>query len=265
MTSSVHDTSGKLLVVIPTLNEVATIGIAINGVLGQGADVLVVDDGSDDGTVELVESFTKANPTRVALLARDQKMGLGKAYCDGFAWGLAHGYGALGEMDADLSHNPDVVEAFLIGLEGFDVIIGSRYVPGGRTLHWPLSRHVLSRGAGIYVRMLTGIPVADPTAGFRAYRREVIETIGLDSIETNGYAFQVEMALKSWLAGYQILEVPIVFTERQYGVSKMSFAITKEAIIKVLTWIPLSLWGLRKQAANKVRYRRFVPTTNDNL
>ena len=252
-------TNGALLI-IPTLNEVDTIATAINGALPSGCDVLVVDDGSTDGTLAVVDELAMANPNRVFSLRRTTKQGLAAAYRDGFKWGLHAGYDAFREMDADLSHDPAVLPALLHGLTAFDLVIGSRYVPGGRTVNWPLKRQLLSRMGGLYVRLLTGLPLADPTAGFRFYRREVIEYIDLDHIEANGYAFQIEMALRTWLAGYRILEVPITFKDRTYGVSKMNQNIITEALVKVARWAPRSLFGLRRQRPNRAtRIRRTHP------
>lgn len=235
------------LVVIPSLNEVATIGEAIEGALAAQCDVLVVDDGSTDGTLAVVDTLIAAHPNRVFTLCRTEKRGLAAAYRDGFAWGLEAGYEALGEMDADLSHDPRVIPALLHGLEAFDLVIGSRYTKDGQTKDWPIHRKALSRLGGIYVRALTALPVQDPTAGYRFYRRQVIETIDINTIETNGYAFQIEMALRTWLSGYRILEVPITFKDRTYGESKMNQAIIKEALIKVAKWVPKSMFGRRRQ------------------
>ncbi|WP_336249827.1 polyprenol monophosphomannose synthase [Stomatohabitans albus] len=251
-------TTGALLI-IPTLNEVDNIAQAITGALASGCDVLVVDDGSTDGTLDVVDDLAATHPNRIFSLRRTTKQGLAAAYRDGFRWGLHAGYRAFGEMDADLSHNPAVIPALLHGLTAFDLVIGSRYVPGGRTINWPLKRRLLSRMGGLYVRLLTGLPVADPTAGFRFYRREVIEYIDLDRIEANGYAFQIEMAIRTWLAGFHILEVPITFKDRTAGESKMSQHIVVEALIKVARWAPRSLFGLRRQRGRHLRLRRAHP------
>lgn len=252
-------TTGALLI-IPTLNEVDNIATAIAGALEAGCDVLIVDDGSTDGTLAVIDDLAETHPNRIFSLRRTTKQGLAAAYRDGFKWGLNAGYDAFGEMDADLSHNPAVIPALLHGLKAFDLVIGSRYVPGGATKNWPLKRQLLSRMGGLYVRILTGLPVADPTAGFRFYRREVIEYIDLDQIEANGYAFQIEMALRTWLAGFRILEVPITFKDRTHGESKMNQSIVVEALWKVATWAPRSLFGLRRQRPSRtLRIRRSHP------
>lgn len=251
-------TNGALLI-IPTLNEVDNIAQAIEGAMASGCDVLIVDDGSQDGTLAVVDDLANRYPNRIFSLRRTEKHGLAAAYRDGFKWGLHAGYDAFGEMDADLSHNPAVIPALLHGLKAFDLVIGSRYVPGGGTKNWPFKRRFLSRMGGVYVRLLTGLPVADPTAGFRFYRREVIDYIDLDRIEANGYAFQIEMALRTWLAGFHILEVPITFQDRMAGESKMDQSIIVEALIKVAKWAPRSLFGLRRKRGKEMRIRRSHP------
>ncbi len=238
----------RSLFVIPTLDEGPTIEKAVSGVLDAGADVLVVDDGSTDDTRDIVRRIAAARPG-VHLLERGRKMGLGTAYRDGFAWGLERGYDALGEMDGDLSHNPADVPHLMAGIRMADLAIGSRYVVGGGVEDWPLSRRVLSRGGNAYVRIWTGVGVRDATAGFRLYRREVLEAIELDTVRSDGYAFQIEMALRTWWAGFDILEVPITFTERREGASKMSRAIVAEALWRV------PLWALRRRRARPARRR----------
>lgn len=223
------------LVVIPTVNEAPTIEKAISGARASNTDVLVVDDGSTDETLEVVERMMSVDDG-VHLLARGRRLGLGSAYREGLRWGLDRGYDHLGEMDADLSHDPADLPRLLSGLRIADLAIGSRYVTGGGVVDWPLSRRVLSRGGNAYVRAWTGLPVRDATAGYRVYRREVLESIDLESIKSDGYAFQIEMALRTWLLGFDILEVPIVFTERQVGASKMSKAIVAEALWRVPLW-----------------------------
>jgi glycosyltransferase involved in cell wall biosynthesis len=207
----------------------------VNGVLDAGADVLVVDDGSSDDTCDIVEGLALGRDG-VHLMQRGRKLGLGSAYRDGFRWGLRRGYAALGEMDADLSHDPSDIPHLMAGIRMADLAIGSRYVPGGAVVDWPLSRKVLSRGGNLYVRALTGLRVHDATAGFRLYRRQVLQTIDLERVRSEGYAFQIEMALLTRRAGFEILEVPITFTERQEGASKMSRAIVAEALWRVPGW-----------------------------
>jgi len=204
--------------------------------LAQPFDILVVDDGSPDGTADLVRAQQAEYPKRVHLLERSGKLGLGTAYIAGFEWGLEHGYDYICEMDADFSHNP----ADLIRLReacaqsGADVAVGSRYVKGGKVVNWPWDRIFLSYGASIYVRMITWMPVKDPTAGFVCYRKEVLKAIDLKKIRFIGYAFQIEMKFAARQLGFSIQEVPITFVDRVEGVSKMSSNIIKEAVTGVL-------------------------------
>lgn len=236
----------KALVVIPTYNELATLERAVCGVLDadRRADVLVVDDGSPDGTGRLADELAERS-ARVTVRHRTGKGGLGSAYRAGFRDGLARGFDALVEMDADLSHPVSRVPALLDALDCADLAIGSRYVDGGRVEGWPLSRLLLSRGGNRYIRAWTGLPVRDATAGFRAYRRGVLEELDLSTITCEGYAFQLEMTLRAWQAGARIAEVPITFTEREEGASKMSRAIVAEALWRVAGWG----WQMRTGAA----------------
>ncbi len=226
-----HDT----LVVVPTLDEVATIEKALSGVLAAGADALVVDDGSRDGTRDVVRRLVTTSPG-IHLMDRGERLGLGSAYREGLGWGLAQGYASLGEMDADLSHDPADLVRLRDALRVADLAIGSRYVTGGDVVDWPRRRRWLSRAGNTYVWLWTGLPVRDATAGYRMYRRRVLEAIDLGSIQADGYAFQVEMALRTWLAGYDVLEVPITFTERREGASKMNSSIVREALWRVPRW-----------------------------
>ncbi len=221
--------------VVPTLNEDASVEKVLSGVLDTGADVLVVDDGSQDQTVPIVERVAASRPG-VHLMQRGRKLGLGSAYRDGFRWGMRRGYDVFGEMDADLSHDPGSLPDLIAGLEVADLVIGSRYVAGGAVEAWPVSRRWLSQGGNAYVRLWTGLPVRDCTAGFRLYHREVIQAIDMALVHSEGYAFQIEMGLRTWRLGFDILEVPITFTERQEGVSKMSKAIVAEALWRVPMW-----------------------------
>jgi dolichol-phosphate mannosyltransferase len=236
----------RALVVIPTYNEAESVVEVIDQVLAADprVDVLVVDDGSPDGTAKLVLDRGEGEP-RVQLMERSGKQGLGAAYRAGFGWGLERGYDALVEMDADLSHPPDRLPALLDGLAGADLVIGSRYVPGGRTVNWSRLREAISRGGNAYVRLALGMPVHDSTAGYRAYRREVLEALGVDTVHSNGYSFQVEMVHKTWQEGFAVTEVPITFTERASGVSKMSRQIVAEALLRVARW---ALTGGRRRA-----------------
>ena len=227
------------LVCVPSYNERATVARVVAGVLAAApqAHVLVIDDGSPDGTAGVVKGVAADEP-RVHLLERAQKAGLGAAYRAGFAWGLARGYDAFGEMDADLSHDPADVPRLLTALGNADVVIGSRYVPGGAVVDWPARRELLSRGGNRYVHLLTGLPVADATAGFRCYRRAVLEVLDPATLKSEGYGFQIETALRAWRLGFRIVEAPITFTERQEGASKMSRSIVLEAVVRA------ALWGL---------------------
>jgi dolichol-phosphate mannosyltransferase len=236
----------RALVVIPTFNEAESVVEVLDRVLEAEprVDVLVVDDGSPDGTAELVQKRAQGEP-RVHLMERSGKQGLGAAYRAGFGWGLERGYDALVEMDADLSHPPDRLPALLDGLATADLVIGSRYVPGGRTVNWSRAREAISRVGNTYVRLALRVPVHDATAGYRAYRREVLEELPVEAVRSNGYCFQVEMVHKAWQEGFAVAEVPITFTERASGVSKMSRQIVAEALLRVAQW---ALTGGRRRA-----------------
>ena len=231
---------------IPTYNEAESVVEVLDRVLQAEprADVLVVDDGSPDGTAKLVLDRAEDGP-RVHLLQRSGKQGLGAAYRAGFGWGLERGYDALVEMDADLSHPPDRLPALLDGLATADLVIGSRYVPGGRTVNWSRTREAISRAGNAYVRLALRVPVHDCTAGYRAYRREVLEELRVEAVRSNGYCFQVEMVHRAWQEGFGVAEVPITFTERASGVSKMSRQIVAEALLRVTQW---ALTGGRRRA-----------------
>jgi dolichol-phosphate mannosyltransferase len=225
----------RTLVIIPTYNEKENIERFIPLVLEQdpSLEVLVVDDNSPDGTAGLVQKLMQSNP-RIHLLQRSGKLGLGTAYIAGFKWGLDRGYDYFQEIDADFSHDPRELPNFLMAIREHDLVIGSRYKDGIRVVNWPLSRLVLSKGAALYVRIVTGLPVADPTGGFKCFRRAVLEAIDLDSIKSNGYAFQVEMSYRAWMRGFKIHEIPITFADRFAGKSKMSGGIIREALVVVL-------------------------------
>jgi dolichol-phosphate mannosyltransferase len=221
----------RALVIIPTYNEKENIRSVVELVLSQAPnlDVLVVDDNSPDGTAAIVSDMGKADP-RVNLMSRAGKLGLGTAYIAGFKWGLSKGYNYLIEMDADFSHDPREIPNMLKAIQQADLILGSRYIDGVRVVNWPMSRLLLSKGASYYVRIITGLPVHDPTGGFKCFRRRVLEAIELDTVRSNGYAFQIEMSYKAWMKGFRVREIPITFADRYAGQSKMSGHIVREAL-----------------------------------
>jgi dolichol-phosphate mannosyltransferase len=225
------------LVVIPTYNEARTIERLLDAVLLQavGADILVVDDGSPDGTGALVLAHP-AHGTRLHLLDRDRKEGLGAAYRAGFAWAHRRGYEQIVQMDADFSHPPERIPALLEALEHADVAIGSRYVDGGAVENWPWTRRLISKGGNTYVRMVLGLSVHDATAGFRAFRADALLRLGARESASNGYSFQIENAWRACRIGLRIEEVPITFTDRTEGSSKMTGSIVREALVRVLAW-----------------------------
>ncbi len=227
------------IVIIPTYNEKENIAAIINKVfsLGQGYHVLVIDDGSPDGTAAIVRELMFIYPDQLFLEERKGKLGLGTAYIYGFKWSLDKGYQYIFEMDADFSHNPEDLERLYNACkkEGGDVSIGSRYVPGGKTENWPLDRQLYSKGGAFYTKLITWMPVNDPTAGFVCYKRIVLETINFDMIRFVGYAFQIEMKFAAWKLGFKIKEVAITFVDRKIGVSKMSKGIIKEGVLGVLS------------------------------
>jgi dolichol-phosphate mannosyltransferase len=227
----------RTLVVVPTYNERATIAEVVARTLAAPVDVdlLVVDDDSPDGTGRLADRLASEHP-EVRVLHRQGKGGLGAAYRAGLGQGLAEGYDVLVEMDADLSHDPGQLPDLVGATRDADLVIGSRYIPGGRIENWPRHRLALSSWGNAYVRLVTGIPVRDATSGFRAYRREVLEEIGLAELRSDGYSFQLETALLTWRAGFTISEVPITFVERRAGASKISRSIVVEALWRVLGW-----------------------------
>ncbi len=227
----------KKIVVIPTYNEILNVKKIIEAVLAlpEQFDVLVVDDNSPDGTATAVEEMSARYPERVFLEKRQGKSGLGTAYVHGFRWALTNGYDYIFEMDADFSHDPkDLSRLYQTCLEGADVAIGSRYVKGVNVVNWPLNRVLLSYFASIYVRLITGMKIFDTTAGFIGYQRHVLENIPLDKIKFVGYAFQIEMKYRAYCKNFRITEIPIIFTDRIYGESKMSGGIIKEAVLGVL-------------------------------
>ena len=226
-----------VLVVIPTYNERENLGPILDRLHKAlpDVDVLVVDDGSPDGTGELADERAAANE-RVHVLHRTEKAGLGAAYIAGFRWGLAREYNTIVEMDADGSHAPEDLPRLLDAVGDADLAIGSRYVPGGSVVNWPLKRQVLSRGANVYSQVALGMRVRDITAGFRAYRRPVLEKLALDEVNSHGYCFQIDLTLRTADAGFEIVEVPITFTEREIGESKMDGSIIREAFLRVAKW-----------------------------
>lgn len=227
----------KKIVLIPTYNEKENITAILHAVLGLSSDfhVLIIDDNSPDGTASIVESLMGKFLNRLFLLKRPGKQGLGTAYILGFKWALDHNYDYIFEMDADFSHNPNDLDRLLQACEkGADVAIGSRYVKGGETENWPIDRKIYSLGGSAYTRIITGMPIKDPTAGFVCYKNEVLANINLDAIKFIGYAFQIEMKFAAWKLGYKIKEVPITFVDRKIGTSKMSKGIIKEAMLGVL-------------------------------
>ncbi|MYR05594.1 glycosyltransferase [Gordonia sp. SID5947] len=243
----------RALVVIPTFNERENLPAIVTRLHAAlpGTHVLVVDDSSPDGTGDVAESIAAQDPgRRVHVLHRTEKDGLGKAYLAGFAWGLAREYAVIIEMDADGSHAPEQLGRLLEAVNaGADLVIGSRYVPGGKLVNWPRRREMLSRGANTYARLALGARVHDITAGFRAYRRTVLEKIDLGSVESAGYCFQIDLAWRAVRAGFDVREVPITFTEREIGESKMSGGVMTEAFLMVARWgltSRMERLGLRK-------------------
>jgi dolichol-phosphate mannosyltransferase len=224
----------RLLVIVPTLNERDNLPELARAILDApiGAELLVVDDNSPDGTGKLADELAAKHP-EVHVIHRAEKNGLGRAYIAGFKWALERGYDFVFEMDGDFSHNPDDIPALLEAAKDADLVLGSRYINGIRIINWPLSRLMLSKSAAKYVQWITGMPFTDPTGGYKCFRRRSLEVIGLDAVRSNGYSFQIELTHKLWRQGYRIVEVPIIFTEREHGHSKMSGHIVREALIMV--------------------------------
>jgi dolichol-phosphate mannosyltransferase len=229
---------GERLVIIPTYNEIENIERMISRVmlLEPAFNVLVVDDGSPDGTADAVKKMQRDHDGRLHILERSGKLGLGTAYITGFHWALENGYKFIFEMDADFSHNPDdLVHLYNACVNGADLAIGSRYVSGVNVVNWPMGRVLISYFASVYVRLITRMKIKDSTAGFKCYRRKVLETINLEKIRFKGYAFQIEMKFTAWKHGFKLTEVPIIFTDRREGQSKMSGKIVYEAVWGVIT------------------------------
>jgi dolichol-phosphate mannosyltransferase len=231
---------GKPLVIIPTYNEIENITNIIREILSfeREIDILIVDDNSPDGTGQEADRLATIHP-QVNVLHRPAKMGLGKAYIDGFKWGLERNYEYLCEMDADFSHNPKDLFRLIDHMGRCDVCVGSRYIENAGVINWPIWREILSKSASFFVRVVTGMPVYDTTAGFKCFKNTVLRSISLDSIHSDGYSFQIEMHYKAWKAGFKILEIPIIFADRYAGRSKISRRIVIEAffIVWKLRWL----------------------------
>ena len=242
------------VVIIPTYNEKENISDILEAIfaLQQNFHVLVIDDGSPDGTADIVKELIDKYPGLLFLEQRKGKLGLGTAYIHGFKWAIEKEYNFIFEMDADFSHNPKDLQRLYEACkyQGADLALGSRYVKGGGNVNWPRERVLLSKGASIYTRIITWMPVRDPTAGFVCYRREVLETIDLNEIHFTGYAFQIEMKFAAWKLGFTLKEVPIIFQDRTSGVSKMNKGIVKEGILGVLN---LRWQSLFKNYRNRVK------------
>lgn len=226
--------SEKSLIIIPTYNEAENAPKIISEILDEykNVDVLVVDDNSPDGTADCIESLSRNNP-KVMLIKRDKKRGLGTAYITGFKYALQHNYEYIFEMDSDHSHDPKEIKNFLEKIKENDLVIGSRYITGVNVVNWPMRRLLLSYFANIYTRIITGLPIKDATSGYKCFRRKVLESINLDNIKSNGYAFQIEMNFKAFRKNFRIGEIPIIFVDRYAGSSKMSKKIVREAIFMV--------------------------------
>ena len=248
------------LVIIPTYNESENVKPVLHAILSMELDfhVLVVDDNSPDGTAALVREMQKNYPGQLFLQVREGKQGLGTAYIYGFKWAIDKGYRYIFEMDADFSHNPkDLERLYQACVQNADVVVGSRYVKGGKTVNWSRYRNVLSKGGALYTRILTWMPVKDPTAGFICYRKEVLETINFDQINFVGYAFQIEMKFAAWKLGFKVIEIPITFVDRKFGTSKMNKNIVKEGILGV---IKIQWQSMFKNYRRKVR-NTFISTS----
>jgi len=234
----------KALVIIPTYDEKENLPLIVPDILARDIrlSILVVDDNSPDGTGRLADEMAEAN-ARVHVLHRPSKEGLGRAYLAGFKWALERDYDRIFEMDADFSHNPKYLPDFLRTSENADLVLGSRYISGVNVVNWPMGRLLLSYYANVYARVVTGLPVRDSTGGFKCWRRDVLKAIDLDSVHSNGYAFQIEMSFRAWKKGFRIREIPIVFTDREQGHSKMSKHIVREAVWMVPKLRLMSILG----------------------
>ena len=254
------------LVIIPTYNEKENISNILHAIfnLNDGFHVLVIDDGSPDGTAQIVLELIPKFSGKIFIEERTGKLGLGTAYIHGFKWAIEKGYQFIFEIDADFSHNPNDLPKLYNACknEGADVAVGSRYIKGGGVVNWPTNRIALSKGASLYTRMITWMPVKDPTAGFVCYKKEVLETINLDEIRFVGYAFQIEMKFAAWKLGFKVKEVPIIFQDRTYGVSKMNKGIVKEGILGVLKLRWNSMFKNYRKRVKKNDTLKAVPLNN---
>ena len=245
----------KTLVVVPTYNERENIPPLAQRLLNLPVpvDLLVVDDNSPDGTGKIADELAAKHP-QIHVLHRTVKDGLGRAYIAGFQWALERGYDFIFELDGDFSHNPDDIPMFLKAAETADLVLGSRYSNGVRVVNWPLKRLILSRSAGIYVRIITGMTFSDPTGGYKCFRRRALQALNLEAVRSNGYSFQIELTHKLWRQGMKVVEVPIVFTDREHGQSKMSGHIVREALFMV--------WRLWLQNGCRRWPRKSAPRTS---
>lgn len=250
------DATPHLLIVLPTYNEVDNLGHIVPRIRDSvpQAHLLIVDDGSPDGTGRLADQLAAADAEHVHVLHRSRKEGLGAAYLAGFAWALERDYEVVGEMDADGSHQPEQLPLLIDALPDSDLVIGSRWVPGGSIVNWPLRRELLSRAGNLYTRILLGIPVRDVTAGFRLFRRSALEAIGLADVESLGYVFQADLAFRTLNAGLRVVEVPIEFVERVRGDSKMTAEVARESLVRITGWGLRERWArARKHSAPRTR------------
>ncbi len=228
-----HATKNTGIVILPTYNEAENLPLMVEQLLAQPLDVLVVDDGSPDGTGGIADGLARDHPDRVSVIHRSGKMGLGSAYIAGFKQALAAGYAYILEMDCDFSHDPAYLPKFLEAIQHADVVLGSRYIPGAGIPNWNVIRRMISRGGNIYARTILGLPYQDLTGGFKCYRRKVLETLNLQGAQSNGYSFQIELTYRAHQHGFRITEIPIIFHDRRVGTSKMSRNIVVEAMVKV--------------------------------